>query len=127
MEWFKGKFPGPPQKKHAWENLWFPVDFPNKTNPLNLRVGGYEVFDHSYDAVVIGAGGAGTSGVAAGALFDGFGETHHGPKMNGDLTWLVVWNMFIFVFHILGIIIPSDIFFRGAAKNHQPGTGITLD
>ena len=25
------------------------------------RVGGYEVFDHSYDAVVIGAGGAGTA------------------------------------------------------------------
>ncbi len=23
------------------------------------RIGGYEVFDHSYDAVVIGAGGAG--------------------------------------------------------------------
>ena len=26
---------------------------------LCLRIGGYEVFDHSYDAVVIGAGGAG--------------------------------------------------------------------
>lgn len=25
----------------------------------SLRIGGYEVFDHSYDAVVIGAGGAG--------------------------------------------------------------------
>lgn len=27
-----------------------------------LRIGGYEVFDHSYDAVVIGAGGAGGRG-----------------------------------------------------------------
>ena len=28
---------------------------------LVARVGGYEVFDHSYDAVVIGAGGAGVA------------------------------------------------------------------
>lgn len=32
---------------------------------LVARVGGYEVFDHSYDAVVIGAGGAGALEVPA--------------------------------------------------------------
>jgi hypothetical protein len=33
MDWFKGKFTGKPYISR--ENLWFPVDFPNKTNPLN--------------------------------------------------------------------------------------------
>eukprot|EP00913_Durusdinium_trenchii_P021531 g20233.t1 len=38
----------------------------------NLRIGGYEVFDHSYDAVVIGAGGAGLRAAA--------GLVNHGLK-----------------------------------------------
>ena len=35
----------------------------HQSDARHLRVGGYEVFDHSYDAVVIGAGGAGHEGV----------------------------------------------------------------
>ena len=34
MDWFKGNFTGKPYIQ--WENLWFPVDFPVKTNPLIL-------------------------------------------------------------------------------------------
>ena len=33
MDWFKGKKKGKPPI--SLENLWFPDDFPNKTNPLN--------------------------------------------------------------------------------------------
>ena len=32
MDWCKGKFPGKP--KISWENPWFPLDFPKKTNLL---------------------------------------------------------------------------------------------
>ena len=32
MDWFKGKFTGKPHTE--WENLWFPVDFSQQTNPV---------------------------------------------------------------------------------------------
>ena len=38
MDWFKGKFTGKPHLQ--WENLWFPVDFPVKTNPLTMTIAG---------------------------------------------------------------------------------------
>jgi len=35
-----------------------------------------------------------------------------------DFVWLVVWISFLF-FHILGIIIPTAIFFRGVETTNQ--------
>jgi hypothetical protein len=35
MDWSQGKFTGNPHI--SWENPGFPVDFPNKTNPLNVE------------------------------------------------------------------------------------------
>ena len=38
-----------------------------------------------------------------------------------NYNWLVVWNMNLMTFHILGIIIPTDfrIFFRGVETTNQ--------
>jgi hypothetical protein len=45
-------------------------------------------------------------------------------KKNGDLIWLVVWNMNFIFPHIGKFIIPTDeltpSFFRGVGLNHQP-------
>jgi hypothetical protein len=41
-----------------------------------------------------------------------------------NISWLVVWNMFLF-FHVLGIIIPTDklIFFGGVETTNQSLVG----
>ena len=36
MDWFKGKVTG--NTNISWKNLWFPVGFPTKTNPLRLQL-----------------------------------------------------------------------------------------
>ena len=42
----------------------------------------------------------------------------NGVFQHGKDIWLVVWNMADKIFHILGIIIPTEelIFFRGVAQ-----------
>ena len=99
----------------SWENLWFPVDFPNKTNPLmdfKVRI----LLDFLY---------ARPTWMEREVTTDTCKAWSTSPHLICTIkimslcrcccisfatneTWLVVWNRNFMTFHILGTIIPTD-------------------